>query len=298
MSKLSKETICKICGREFKPGHNWKHRLTSQQYYDQYLKTEQDGLCKVCKMPTIWHKQKFCYGEYCQKHQPEKIHSAYRNRDKAINTCKTKFDGKLNSGAWNTRNARLDQFEQEHNCTRTKKLIQQYGQGWLALKLPKLYCGKQNTFISNEYLPQIIEYSTHKHVNLKGKAESYILEHLQYDGQIQPNNRKVIHPKELDIYIPDLKIAIEFNGTYWHAEERQNNIFIHREKSILCHEKGIRLIHIFEFEDLDEQIDMINQLILGNDLFESNFTKNSLLDIPTDDPIIIYKDVKSTVYSA
>ena len=58
-----------------------------------------------------------------------------------------------------------------------------------------------------------------------------------------------INPKELDIYIPDLKLAIEYNGTYWHAEERQNNIYIHREKSISCHNLNIRLIHIFEFEN-------------------------------------------------
>lgn len=157
---------------------------------------------------------------------------------------------------------------------------------------------RQNTFISNEYLPQIIEYSSKKHVNLKSKAESYILDHLEYNGQIQPNNRKIINPKELDIYIPDLKLAIEFNGIYWHAEERQNNIYIHREKSILCHNKGIRLIHIFEFEDLDEQIYKVNQLIIGNDLFESTFTKHSLLDVPKSEPMIIYKDNKSTVYSA
>lgn len=288
--------ICKICGKDFEKGHSWKHHLTSQQYYDQYLKTEQDGICKICKMSTIWHKQKFCYDEYCQNHQPKKIHSLYNNRDKAIATCKERFDGKLNSGAWNTRNAKLDQFEQEHNCTRTKKLIQQYGQGWLALNLPKIYMNKQNTFISNEYLPQIIEYSKYKHVNLKGKAETYILNKLI--TKAEPNNRKIIHPKELDLWIPEYKIAIEYNGTYWHAEERQNNIYIHREKSILCHEKGIRLIHIFEFEDLDEQIYKVNQLLLGNDLFEQIFTKNSLLEIPIEDPTIIYKDDKSTVYSA
>lgn len=289
---------CEICSKEFNRGHSWKHRMTSQEYYDEYLKTGQDGKCLVCGKSTYWHKQKFCYDKYCSDHQPVKIHSAYRNRDKAIATCKDRFNGKLNRGAWDSRKSKMRQFELDNDCTSTKKLVIKYGQGWKALNLPKIYMNAQNTFISNVYLPDIIEYSSKKHVNLKGKAESYILDHIQYDGIIQPNNRKIINPKELDIYIPNLKLAIEFNGTYWHAEERQNNIYVHREKSILCHNLGIRLVHIFEFEDLDEQIDMINQLILGNDLFEPNFTKNSLLDIPTDDPIIIYKDAKSTVYSA
>ena len=289
---------CEISGKEFNKGHNWTHHLTTKEYYDTYLRIPTDGFCKVCNMPTNWHAQKFCYDEYCVQHKPRKIHSSYNNREQAIQTCKERFNGKLNSGAWSTRNKNLDQFEKDNNCIRTKKLVQLYGQGWKALDLPKIYYGKQNTFISKEYLPLIIEYSSKKHVNLKGKAESYILDHLDYNGQIQPNNRKIINPKELDIYIPDLKLAIEFNGTYWHAEERQHNIYVHREKSIICHNLNIRLIHIFEFEDLDEQIYKVNQLILGNDLFEQTFTKNSLLDIPIDEPKIIYKDIKSTIYSA
>lgn len=289
---------CKICGKEFEKGHNWKHHLTSKEYYDTYLKKDFDGKCCICGKDTIWHKQKFCYDKYCINHQPKKIHSNYKNRDKAIATCQAKFNGKLNSGAWDSRHKKIKQFEVDNNCTSTKTLVTKYGQGWKALNLPKIYMNTQNTFISNEYLPNIIKYSSKKHINLKGKAESYILEHLEYNGVIQPNNRKIIRPKELDIYIPDLKLAIEFNGTYWHAEERQNNIFVHREKSIACHNLGIRLIHVFEFEDLDDQIYKINQLILGNDLFEQTFTKNSILDIPSNNPIILYKDKKSTVYSA
>lgn len=246
--------ICKICGKEFEKGHNWKHHMTSKNYYDKYLKTDNDGKCIKCGKPTIWHKQKFCYDTYCNEHQPKRIHSTYNNREQAIKTCKEQFNGKLNSGAWETRRNKLEQFEIDNNCTRVKKLNTLYGQGWLSLKLPRIYMNKQNTFISNEYLPQIIEYSCKKHVNLKGKAESYIINHLNYNGRIEPNTRKIISPKELDIYIPDLKLAIEYNGTYWHAEERQNNIYIHREKSISCHNLNIRLIHIFEFEDIDEQI--------------------------------------------
>ena len=44
---------CEICGKKFENSHSWKHHLTSQQYYDRYLKTEQDGLCKICKAPTV-----------------------------------------------------------------------------------------------------------------------------------------------------------------------------------------------------------------------------------------------------
>ena len=69
--------------------------------------------------------------------------------------------------------------------------------------------------------------------------------------QTEFNTRKVISPYELDIYIPENKFAIEFNGSYWHSEavldvkEARNK---HISKTKLCREKGIRLFHIFEYQ--------------------------------------------------
>lgn len=53
--------------------------------------------------------------------------------------------------------------------------------------------------------------------------------------------------RELDIYIPSKRIAIEFNGNYWHSEEKVDNSY-HLSKSLECLSKNIRLIHIFEYE--------------------------------------------------
>lgn len=61
------------------------------------------------------------------------------------------------------------------------------------------------------------------------------------------NTREIIPPLELDIYIPDKKVAIEFNGTYWHGDEQKPTDY-HYIKSKMCEEKGIRLIHVFEYE--------------------------------------------------
>ena len=36
----------------------------------------------------------------------------------------------------------------------------------------------------------------------------------------EQSNRKLIAPKELDIVVPSLKLAIEFNGVYWHSDRR------------------------------------------------------------------------------
>ena len=61
--------------------------------------------------------------------------------------------------------------------------------------------------------------------------------------------RNIIHPYELDIYIPSKKIAIEYNGLIWHSEKFKGKVFnYHLNKTENCEKIGIRLIHIFEDE--------------------------------------------------
>jgi hypothetical protein len=61
--------------------------------------------------------------------------------------------------------------------------------------------------------------------------------------------------KEVDIYIPELNIGIEYCGLYWHHEKsptpRDRNY--HYEKYKLCKEQDIQLITIFEDEWLERE---------------------------------------------
>lgn len=62
-------------------------------------------------------------------------------------------------------------------------------------------------------------------------------------------SRSVINGLELDIYIPTKKIAIEYDGLYWHSENGgKKDKKYHLNKTELCSAKGIKLIHIFEDE--------------------------------------------------
>ena len=81
-----------------------------------------------------------------------------------------------------------------------------------------------------------------------------------YSGKIIENTRKVISPKELDIYLPEKQLAFEFNGTYWHSEHVGLSKNYHQEKTKACHKAKIRLIHIFEHEWLFNR-DKIKSLI-------------------------------------
>ena len=80
-----------------------------------------------------------------------------------------------------------------------------------------------------------------------------------YDGEIIENDRSILEGKEIDIYIPEKKVGIEFNGNYWHSLEFKPSGY-HQEKSLECRKKGIRLLHIFEWE-WDIKRDKIESLL-------------------------------------
>jgi len=69
-----------------------------------------------------------------------------------------------------------------------------------------------------------------------------------YNGKIILNSRQIIKPLELDIYLPEKKLAIEFDGLYFHSEKTTITNDYHLIKTKLCEEQGIQLIHIFENE--------------------------------------------------
>ena len=64
----------------------------------------------------------------------------------------------------------------------------------------------------------------------------------------QQHNREILNGMEIDIFIPPLKLGIEYNGLRWHSEEFGKDHRYHLDKLNKCNEKGIRLIQIFEDE--------------------------------------------------
>lgn len=67
----------------------------------------------------------------------------------------------------------------------------------------------------------------------------------EWDITYTTNDRTIITPRELDIYIPALKIAIECNGCYWHSDMEKPKDY-HIKKFQDCKNSGIQLIQIWE----------------------------------------------------
>ena len=81
--------------------------------------------------------------------------------------------------------------------------------------------------------------------------EKEILNYIKtiYHGNVIENDREILDGKELDIYIPELSLAIECNGIYWHGEitGRKDKKY-HLDKTKNCMGKNIQLMHIWDWE--------------------------------------------------
>ena len=73
------------------------------------------------------------------------------------------------------------------------------------------------------------------------------------------NNRKIIPPKELDIYIEECKLGIEYNGLYWHSDLYKTNKY-HFDKYQDCKKKNINLLGIYA-DEWQNQKDLIKAMI-------------------------------------
>jgi len=108
-------------------------------------------------------------------------------------------------------------------------------------------------------------------IDQKSTQEREVLEYVRsiYTGVIVENDRTIIRsyssglPLELDIWLPEIRLAIEFNGVYWHTKEQ--HIHNDRIKLAECERKGLTLLVITDVEWIEDHqivLDRIFNLLL------------------------------------
>lgn len=85
-------------------------------------------------------------------------------------------------------------------------------------------------------------------IHNKSKQEDEVFQYINGLIECNQTNKNIIFPYEVDIYIPSKQLAIEYDGLFWHSSQNKVPPKYHIRKSVLCKQKGIQLIHIFEDE--------------------------------------------------
>jgi Mor family transcriptional regulator len=120
-------------------------------------------------------------------------------------------------------------------------------------------CKKQHTF---EMIPNSVQQGQWcpSCIGLTSKAQEEINEYVMSLGfQTTLNDKTVINPKHLDVYVPSVKFAIEYDGLYWHSSNFRSKT-AHLEKAIMCEKAGIKLLAVYNDEWTNKK-DLIKSMI-------------------------------------
>ena len=221
---------CEMCGKEFVTYKKTKKRFCSDECRVKYQNTKEFYNKRMSTMLSVYGKKSIGNGVTA-----EKLEEYEKNRKKKYQDLCDKSDLEM-----------LEYLEKHVLLVRCKK------------------CGKE--FVTNNlsYLPYDkihCKYCSDAYKDYKPAIKIYeLLDSL--DIEYVKNDRQLIHPYELDVYIPSKKLAIEVNGNFWHSELVGKDKEYHINKTKRCDEKNIKLIHIYE-DEIANKWDIVKSRIMS-----------------------------------
>lgn len=95
------------------------------------------------------------------------------------------------------------------------------------------------------------------------KPHQYLIDFLGENNiSVEVNDRNTISPLELDIYIPEHKLAVEIRGLYWHSKFKEDKDY-HQGKTDACEALGIRLMQFWDYE-VWNKTDIVKSMLLNS----------------------------------
>jgi hypothetical protein len=118
--------------------------------------------------------------------------------------------------------------------------------------------------------------------------EKEVVEFIKNFIKVEENNKTILNGKEIDIFIPELNYAIEFNGLYYHSSLFKKNDY-HLQKMLELNSKGIELLNIWE-DDWIYKKEIVKSIILNklnknNKIYARN-TKIIIVDKKEERPFL------------
>ncbi len=173
----------------------------------------------------------------------EEIAKYFSTTPSAINNACAKFEISR-SKSINTYTALAAKVEGQGRILLTPKTEFNAACTYVTIKCPNGHSVKQlasNVMYKDTGCPQC------SFADGKSKTEHSLIKFIQdnYAGWIELGDRTILAGKELDIVLPDLGLALEYNGEYWHSEQHVKKDY-HINKTEMVEDFGYRLVHVPE----------------------------------------------------
>jgi len=130
--------------------------------------------------------------------------------------------------------------------------------------------------------------------HMQSKAEAAITKHVSVFTPVLSRDRTLLKPKELDMYMPEKALAVEYSGMYWHshftAEDELAGKRRHFDKYQECRAKGVRLLTVYESEwqQHEPAIRRLLRNAVGKSKGRLMARKCDLRKVPTADARVFY----------
>ena len=280
-----KKTITnqKYCNRECSKNSKEQHQLISQNIRKVYK--EKGNLIKEKIKQTCLKR----YGvttnlAFANCHGKEKIEKTKQNNLKKYGVtstfCIDQIIEKTNQGKYRKKWKNIlllkeyvtpefteNDFVYNHDNTKLK---------WKCTKCGNIFLQKQTIrikWINNQlkYIPRCMKCYPYTSLGISRKELELVKFCKEYYPNLIHSDKKLIHPKEIDIIIPELKLCIEFNGIWYHSLENEYILNYHLNKTQQCQKLGYRLIHIWQ-DEWDNNKEIIKNKLIN--IFTNNESIN------------------------
>lgn len=304
---------CKICNYDC---HNYyqlvwhikkEHKISSQEYYNKYLKTENEEFCDNpnCNNKVPYMGLSVGYRRYCsskcsmldpinqanhkatclKKYGVENPSQVKEIQEKKVQTFYKKYGRSCNLGDPENRKLQEATRRAKNNGNYHSKEAREIFRKNLSNREKIAQTNIKNHGFANpfqwpEVKEKIAKINQNKHINCsRAEYEIYDWIYKNYNGVIIHNDRTILSGKELDIYLPELNLAFEYDGKYWHADPRLYNAmdiidgrtaaeiwYYDKQKDLLCKNLGITLIRIKEIDYLQNKNSFLYYIMLLLDM--------------------------------
>lgn len=230
----------------------------SERVYRFTNKINTQQLCNGCNNTVIFKNKTIGYQEFCSVPCASKFTKEQAATTYLLNTGYKHFS--LNPYNIESRKNKL--FDRIQNYITDSTLLS------IDNDIARIKCAscdkihETHVNIMKQRIQLDIDYRdciTHSYSTSSKETELLDFIKNNYVDTIIKNDRHL--RKELDIYLPNINLAVEFNGLYWHNEIHKDKYY-HYDKYKLCKDNGIKLIQIYEDEWKYKQ-DIVKSRILN-----------------------------------